>query len=165
MSNRATNGIIHLEREAWDRAVEVADGFWLLATRHRPGFSKINPEINNRCLIFRLNDTGSAKPVLLVANSVDPRVIPEVRRIERATGLEVRYLLSVGGGQPVMLRAWRDEFTKAAVLVGPDRIPRTPSAKKLMSGGRVVVMNADDPLPQFKGQLDAVIFRGLCGVR
>jgi hypothetical protein len=34
-----------------------------------------------------------------------------------------------------------------------------------MEGGRVSVMDGDDPLPQFKGQLDAVLFRGLFGVR
>jgi hypothetical protein len=64
-----------------------------------------------------------------------------------------------------MLPAWRDEFTSATVLVGPQRVPRTPSAKKLMQGGRVTVMNADNPLPQFAGQLDAVLFRGLYGLR
>jgi hypothetical protein len=156
---------IRIENETWDRAVEVADGFWMIATRHRPGFSRLMPEINNRCLIFRLRDDRAGKPVLLVANGVDPRVIPEVRRIERETGLEVRYILSVGGGHHLMLPAWRDEFTGAEVLVGPDRIPRTPSARKLMEGGRVSLMRGDDPLPQFKGQLDAVLFRGLYGVR
>jgi hypothetical protein len=123
------------------------------------------PEVNNRCLIFRLRDDRIGKQVLLVANGVDPQAIPEVRRIERETGLEVRYVVSVGGGHHLMLPTWRDEFTRAEVLVGPVRIPRTPSAKKLMEGGRVTVMRADDPLPQFKGQLDAVVFRGLYGVR
>jgi hypothetical protein len=156
---------ILLERETWDRAVEVADGFWMIATRHRPGFSRLMPEVNNRCLVFRLRDDKVGKDVLLVANGVDPHAIPEVRRLERETGLDVRYVLSVGGGHHLMLPAWRDEFTRAEVLVGPARIPRTPSARKLMEGGRVSIMNAEDPLPQFKGQLDAVLFRGLYGVR
>jgi hypothetical protein len=156
---------IRLEKETWDRAAEVADGFWMIATRHRPGFSRLMPEINNRCLVFRLRDDKLGKNVLLVANGVDPCAIPEVRRLERETGLDVRYVLSVGGGHHLMLPAWRDEFTKAEVLVGPARIPRTPSARKLMEGERVSVMQADDPLPQFKGQLDAVLFRGLYGVR
>ena len=156
---------IRLDREAWNRAVEVADGFWIVATHHRPGFSKMNPLINNRCMIFRLRDGETGKQVLVVANGVDPEAIPEVRRLEHDTGLEVRYVVSVGGGHHLMLPAWRDEFTKATVLVGPERVPRTPSARKLMEGGRVSVMNGDDPLPQFKGQLDGVLFRGLFGLR
>src|SRR6185436_6958397 len=122
------------------------DGFWIIATHHRPGFSKMNPDINNRCLVFRLRDNQTGQPVLVVANGVDPLAIPEVRRLEKETGLEVRFIISVGGGHHLMLPAWRDEFTKATVLVGPARIPRTPSAKKLMEGGRVSVMQADDPL-------------------
>src|SRR5205085_6633006 len=89
--------------------------------------------------------------------------IPEVRRIERETGLAVRYILSPGGSHHLTLPAWRDEFKDATVLVGPVRVPNTPSARKLMEGGRVEVMKADDPLPQFKGQLDAVVFDGLLG--
>jgi len=161
----ATQNAIRLDREVWNQATEVADGFWIVATHHRPGFSRMNPEINNRCLIFRLRDAESGRPVLCVANGVEPTAIGEVRRIERETGLEVRYILSVGGGHHLMLPAWRDEFTKATVLVGPERVPKTPSAQKLMQGGRVSVMNPDDPLPQFKGQLDAVLFRGLFGLR
>jgi hypothetical protein len=156
---------IHLDRETWNRAVEVADGFWIIATHHRPGFSAMNPDINNRCLIFRLRDGESGKPVLVVANGVDPAVIPEVRRLERETGLDVRYILSAGGGHHLMLPVWRDEFVKATILVGPERIPRTPSARKLMEGGRVQVMDPERPLPQFEGQLEAVVFRGLFGVR
>ena len=156
---------IQLDRETWNRAVEVADGFWIVATHHRPGFSKMNPDINNRCLIFRLRDDDDGRPVLVVANGVDPLAIPEVRRLERETGLDVRYIISVGGGHHLMLPAWRDEFTKATVLVGPERVPRTPSAKKLMDGARISVMNPADPLPQFAGQLDAVLFRGLFGLR
>ena len=159
------NAEIHLDREVWNRAVEVADGFWVVATHHRPGFSKTSPDVNNRCMIFRLRDGETGRPVLVVANGVDPTAIPEVRRIERETGLDVRYILSVGGGHHLMLPAWRDEFTKATVLVGPERVPRTPSARRLMEGGRVSVMNGDDPLPQFAGQLDAVLFRGLLGFR
>jgi len=155
--------MLHLKRETYDRAVEVADGFWMLATRHRPGFMKMSPEVNNRCMIFRLRDAG--EDVLVVANGVDPKVIPEVRRIERETGLAVKYILSVGGGHHVLLPAWRDEFTEATVLVGPERVPTTPSAQPLMRGPRVRVLNAANPLPQFAGQLDAVVFDGLYGAR
>jgi hypothetical protein len=155
--------MIDLSRETFDKATELAPGFWIIATRHRPGFSRFQPEINNRCLVFRLNDTSTGKLVLLVVNGVDPKVMPEVRRLERETGLEVRYILSPGGGHHLQLPAWRDEFKSATVLVPPVRIPTTPSAKPLMDGPRVRTMSADDPLPQFKGQLDVVVFDGLLG--
>src|SRR5438552_16542200 len=152
---------LQLDREAFGRAVEVADGFWIIATRHRPGFSKMNPEINNRILLFRLTENG--QPVLVLVNGVDVSAIPEVRRIEKETGLALRYIISPGGGHHLQLPAWRDEFTSATVLVCPVRVPHTPSAQKLMSGPRVKLLDAKDPLPQFRGQLDAVVFDGLYG--
>lgn len=154
---------IQLAREAWERAAEVADGFWIIASHHRPGFMKMSPDINNRCCVFRLREEG--QDVLLVANGIDPKLVPEVRRLERETGAKVKYILSVGGGHHLHLPAWRDEFVEATVLVGPVRVPNTPSARKLMDGPRVQVMDLDDPLPQFAGQLDAVLFHGLFGVR
>src|SRR6187399_3222884 len=78
---------IELRREEYFRAVEVAEGFWMIGTHHRPGFMKMQPVVNNRCLIFRLHDTERGEDVLVVSNGVDARVIPEVRRIERQTGL------------------------------------------------------------------------------
>lgn len=148
-----------------DKAVEVADGFWIIAVRHRPGFSKAMPEVNNRCLVFRLTDKITNGPVLVVVNGSDPKVIPEVRRIEKETGLTVKYIVSPGGGHHLTLPAWRDEFTLATVHVCPIRVPKTPSAQKLMAGDRIVVMDLTNPLPQFAGQLDAVIFDGLIGFR
>jgi hypothetical protein len=154
---------IHLDRETFDQAVEVADGFWMIATRHRPGFMKMQPEVNNRCLVFRVRDNNRNEDVLVVSNGVDPKVIPEVRRIERVTGLTVRTILSPGGGHHLMMPAWRDEFTQAEVLVCPVRVPQTPSAEPLMRGGRVRAMNIENPIPEFAGDLEAVVFHGLHG--
>jgi hypothetical protein len=82
MTNTQSN-VIRLKSETWQKAVEVADGFWIVATRHRPGFLKMQPVVNNRCLIFRLRDQERQEDVLLVSNGVDPEVIPEVKAIER----------------------------------------------------------------------------------
>jgi hypothetical protein len=154
---------LSLERETVGKAVPVWDGVWLLATRHRPGLSRHMAEINNRCFVFRLDD-AKLGPVLAVINAVDPVVgIPEVRRIEQETGLAVRYVISPGGGHHLMLPAWHEQFTRAQVLVGPVRIPRTAHGQKLMKLPRVVTLDARDPLPQFRGQLDAVLFTGLTG--
>jgi hypothetical protein len=151
-----------LAQETFGKLVEVSDGFWVLATRHRPGFSKMMPEVNNRCLVFRLQEHG--KPLLFVANaSVDVSGIPEVKALEARTGLTVEYLLSPGGGHHLQLPAWRAAFAHATVLVPPVRIPRTARAAPLMKGERVQVMAVDDPLPQFHGQLECVIFAGLVG--
>src|SRR3954471_2033171 len=109
-----------LDREAFGKAAEVADGFWILATRHRPGLSKRMFEINNRCLIFRLNDPHAGGPVLLVANAVDPtQSLDEIRRIERENRLQVRYVLSVGGGHHLHMDPWVDAFPEAQFLLPP----------------------------------------------
>jgi hypothetical protein len=89
---------IDLVQETPGRAVRVAEGFWILATQHHPGGSRSFPEINNRCLIFELVEAGAR--LLLVINALDPSAIAEVKRIERETGLAVRYVLSPGGGAP-----------------------------------------------------------------
>jgi hypothetical protein len=101
---------INLSIERPGVAAEVADGFWIIATQHHPGGSRSFPEINNRCLVFRIvEDSG---PGLLVINGVDASAIPEVRRIEQETGLVVRYVLSPGGGHHVLLPAWVDAFQR-----------------------------------------------------
>ena len=163
-ANDTTSASFDLSGETAGKAVEVFDGVWLIATRHRPGLSKHIFEVNNRCFVFRLYDKRAGKPVLLVVNAVDPaQAIPEVRRIERATGLQVSAIVSPGGGHHLLLRPWHAEFTHARVLVGPVRIPRTANGAKLMQLPRVEAMDLADPLPEFRGQLDAVLFHGLVG--
>jgi hypothetical protein len=152
---------IQLEGETIGRAVEVADGFWILATKHHPGGSHSFPAVNNRCLVFRLVEDGV--PLLLVINGVEDGAIPEVKRLEEETGLSVRYVLSPGGGHHVLLPAWVEAFPRASILVGPDRVPRTANGKKLMAMPRVSTFDPTSVLPQFKGQLEFVSFRGLFG--
>jgi len=152
-----------LAAESFGKAVQVADGFWIIATRHRPGLAKRMFEINNRCLVFRLREP-SAEQILLVANAVDAaQAVDEVRRLEQETGLRVRYVLSVGGGHHLHMDRWIDAFPEAKVLLPPVRIPRTRNGRLLMQKPRVATMDLDDPLPQFRGQLDAMLFHGLVG--
>ena len=100
----------------------------------------------------------------MVVNAVDPTdAIPEVRRLERETGLTVRYVVSPGGGHHLHMAAWHAAFANAKVLFCPVRVPSTANGQKLLELPRVELMNVDDPLPQFRGQLDAVIFHGLVG--
>jgi len=102
--------------------------------------------------------------VLLVVNAVDPEQgIPEVRRLERETGLPVVAIVSPGGGHHLHMAAWHAAFTSAKLLVGPERIPRTANGRKLMRLDRFETLSLDDPFPQFRGQLDAVVFHGLAG--
>jgi len=155
---------IKLELETFGQARELFDGFWIIATKHRPGLSKQVFECNNRCAVFRLFDNAAGASCLVVVNGVDPKqAIPEVKRLERETGLEVRYVISPGGGHHLHMPAWHDAFTKAKILFCPIRAPGTSNGRKVMELPRVEVMNLEDPLPQFRGQLDAVIFHGLVG--
>jgi hypothetical protein len=153
-----------LSAETDGKAVPVFDGVWLLATRHRPGLSRHMFEINNRCFIFRLFDHGARRAVLLVVNAVDPeQSVSEVRRLERETGLPVTAIVSPGGGHHLHMPAWHAAFPAAKLLVGPERVPRTTNGRSLMAMGRVETLSLDDPFPQFRGQLDAVVFHGLAG--
>ena len=152
---------IKLSRERTGVAAEVADGFWIIATHHHPGGSRQFPEINNRCLVFRIVEDGA--PRLLVINGVDAGAIAEVKRIEQQTGLVVRYVLSPGGGHHVLLPPWVEAFSQASVLVGPARIPRTASGGKLLAMPRVSTFDPAGVLPQLRGQLEFVSFRGLFG--
>ena len=150
---------IELARETLGRAVRIAAGFWIVATRHHPGGSRSFPEINNRCLIFELVENGA--PVLLVINGVDATAIGEVKRIETETGRRVRYILSPGGGHHVLMPPWVKAFPEAAVLVGSERIPRTANGKTLLAMPGVSTYDAAHLLPQFAGQLEFVSFSGL----
>jgi hypothetical protein len=151
-----------LSAETTGKAVSVFEGVWLIATRHRPGLSRHMFEINNRCFVFRLFDQQAGRAVLLVVNAVDPApAIPEVKRLERETGLAVAAVVSPGGGHHLLMAPWHAAFPAAKFLVGPERIPRTPNGRKLMALGRFETLSLEDPFPQFRGQLDAVVFHGL----
>ena len=116
---------LDIGKETWNKAVAVAPDFWVIATRHKPGGSRYNPQINNRCLIFRLKDASAGgAPVLLVANATDEVALPEVKRIEKETGAPVRYLIAAGAGHSLHLADWHDALPDARVMVGPVRIPR-----------------------------------------
>jgi hypothetical protein len=157
---------IDIGKETWNRAVEVAPDFWIVATRHRPGGSRHSPEINNRCLIFRLKDQSAGNtPVLLIANSTDAVALPEVRRIEKETGAPVRYVIAAGAGHSVHLPEWHDALPHARILVGPVRIPRIAAGKKLAGSPRFTVFDQNDPLPMFRGELEAVNFDGIGGFK
>jgi hypothetical protein len=156
--------VARMELETVGKAVEVAEGMWVLATQHQPGLSKHMFQVNNRCLVFRLHDATLGRQVLAVINAVDPvAAIPEVRRLEHETGLTVRYIVSPGGGHHLQIAPWQAQFTQAQVLLCPVRVPFTAHGKELMKLPRVALMDAQDPLPQFRGQLDAVLFTGLVG--
>jgi len=86
-----------------------------------------------------------------------------VQRLERETGLPVTGIVSPGGGHHLHMPAWHAAFPSATLLVGPERIPRTANGRRLMELGRVETLSLDDPFPQFRGQLDAVVFHGLGG--
>src|SRR6187551_3415197 len=147
-----------LSAETPGRAAPVFDGVWLIATTHRPGLSKHMFEINNRCFVFRLFDQPAGRAVLLVVNAVDPaQAVGEVRRLERETGLPVAAIVSPGGGHHLHMPAWHAAFPSATLLVGPERIPRTANGRKLMELGRVETLSLEDPFPQFRGQLEAVM--------
>ena len=157
---------LQLQNEQFGKAVEVAPDFWVIASNHRPAGSKFNPEINNRCLVFRLKDASDGyKWVLLIANAIDGSALPEVLRLARETKTPLRYLIAPGAGHSLNLVEWHNALPQVKVLVGPTRIPRIAAGKKLAGSPRFVVFDHDDPLPMFHGQLEAVNFDGIGGFK
>ncbi len=157
---------LSISGETWGKAVEASPGVWVIATRHLPAGSKYNPEINNRCLVFKLNDSSAdGKPVLLVVNAVDGAAMAEVRRIEQETKLKAKYLIAPGAGHSLHLAEWHDAFPDIIVLAGPARIPRVAAGKKLTASSRFKIFDQGDPLPMFKGVLEAVNFDGIGGFK
>ena len=152
---------INLASENVGRAAQVSDGFSIIATQHHPGRLAELPGRQQPLSGLRLIENGA--PLLLVINGVDSSAIAEVKRLERETGLSVRYVLSAGGGHHVLMPPWVEAFPQASVLVGPTRIPRTANGKKLLAMPRVTTFDPDRVLPQFAGQLEFISFRGLFG--
>jgi hypothetical protein len=162
----APRASVDLSNETTGKAVPIADGVWVIATRHRPGGSRQFFEINNRTVVFRLLDQRLGRPVLLVANGTDPmQAAGEVRRIEAESGVPVKYIVSPGGGHHLTLDRWHDAFPDAQVLVPPIRVPSTANGARLLQMPRVSKMDLADPFPQFRGELEAVVFHGLVGPR
>jgi hypothetical protein len=160
----ASGTTLDLTGETPGKAIQAADGVWVIATTHRPGFSRQMFEINNRTVVFRLRDQRLGRPVLVVVNGSDPlQGVGEVRRIEVESGLPVKYIVSPGGGHHLTLDRWHDAFPEAQVLVPPVRIPATSNGARLLQLPRVARMDLADPLPQFRGELEAIVFHGLVG--
>jgi hypothetical protein len=47
---------LRLDGESPGKAIQAADGVWVIATKHRPGFNRHMFEINNRTVVLRLRD-------------------------------------------------------------------------------------------------------------
>lgn len=157
---------LQIQKEAYGKAIEVAPDFWIIASHHHPAGSKHNPEINNRCLVFRLKDASDKnKQVLLVANAVDSSILPEVLRLEKESGTPLRYLIAPGAGHSLNLVEWHDALPQVQILAGPARIPRIAAGKKLAASPRFKIFDQADPLPMFHGQLEAVNFDGIGGFK
>jgi len=155
-----------LEREITGRAVELVDGFWLLATRHRGGGFSMFPEMNNRSFILRLIDQTTGQPCLVALNATDPKQsLAQVGRVCQQTGLALGYVISTSGAHHSYMGAWHQAFEAATLLLGAERVPRTANGKELLQLQRVQIMDAGDPLPMFRDQLEAVTFTGLLGAK
>ena len=110
------------------RRWQVADGFWLLATRHRPGLSRHMFEINNRCLVFRLQDQRPGLPGAgwWSTPSIPCRPSPRCGGSSARPACRSRYVVSPGGGHHLQVEPWHDAVhRRRRCWFGPVRVPRT----------------------------------------
>ena len=146
--------MLRLDREAFGEAAEVADGLWILATRHHGGgFSRL-PEWNNRAFVVRVPDG------LVVLNGTRPALsFDAIRGLESAVGSAVICVASSGGAHHGFLGDWHDAFPSARIVIGA-RVSRTRNGQRLMGLDRVQLF---DGLPECDGVLDVLSFDGLLG--
>lgn len=155
-----------LERETTGKVVELADGFWLLATRHRGGGFSMFPEMNNRCFILRLLDQTTGLPCLAAFNATDPeQSLAEIAGLCQQTGLPLRYVVSTSSAHHSYMGAWHQAFETVTLLLGAERIPKTANGQRLLQLQRVQIMDPGDPLPMFGDQLQTATFTGLLGAK
>ena len=156
---------LHLDDEQPGKAINAADGVWVIATKHRPGFNRHMFEINNRTVVFR-----AARPEPGAAGAAGgqrqrPGPGGERGSPDRTRDRAAREVRRVAGRRPSP-----DAGPLArGVPRGPDpgaadpHPPHRTTGRKLMKLPRVVKMDLTTPLPQFRGELDAVLFHGLVG--
>eukprot|EP00457_Paulinella_chromatophora_P004168 gb/GEZN01004178.1/.p1 GENE.gb/GEZN01004178.1/~~gb/GEZN01004178.1/.p1 ORF type:complete len:443 (-),score=59.11 gb/GEZN01004178.1/:534-1862(-) len=157
---------LDLGKEAYfpeSKAVQLCPGVWSIATEHHIKSLRQLPTVNNRCLMFALRD-GKTR-VLLVVGCPNLAVsrFAAVHAIQRGTGLAVRYIVSQSGLHHLYLDDWANQFRSAQILIPSARIPHTANGKKLIAkwGKRIQLMDDLNPLPMFRGQLEALLFRGV----
>lgn len=152
---------IDFSGEDWDQPIEFFDGCWVIASKHNPGLNRAF-EVNNRTFVFRLR-ARDGKDTLLAFGFAGPSCIEGVKRIERDTGLAVRWIVGNGGAHHLFLELWYEAFPTARVLVPAKRIPFTSNGMRLREkyAARWELMRGPRPaqlVEELGDQIDVVIF-------
>lgn len=153
--------MVDFSNEDWDRATPIADGVWVIATRHNPGLAG-GLEINNRTFLFRLRQQ-SGEECLLSFGCGNAKTIAAVQQVERDTGLSLQWVVGNGGSHHLFLDLWYQAFPQARILVPAKRVPHTANGRALAEkyAERWELMHGPKPeqiTQNFGDEIDCVIF-------
>ena len=153
--------MVDFSREDWDKAAEIADGAWVIATRHNPGLAG-GLELNNRTFVFRLKNAAGEEQ-LLSFGCGNAATIEAIKELEDESGLKLGWVIGNGGSHHLFLELWYQSFPDARVLVPAQRVPHTKNGKELAQKyvDRWELMHGPKPkqlVDEFGDQIDCVIF-------
>jgi hypothetical protein len=160
-NDAAPDSRIDFSKEEWNQAIPFFSGCWVIASKHNPGLNRAM-ELNNRNFVFRLKARDGTE-TLLVLGFGGPPCIEAVKRLERESGLSVRWIIGNGGAHHLFLELWYEAFPAARVLVPAKRIPFTSNGQRLQAkfASRWELMHGPRPqqlIAEFGDQIDVVIF-------
>lgn len=153
--------MVDFSNEDWDTAAQIADGVWVVATRHSPGLAS-GLELNNRTFIFRLKNRND-EDQLLCFGCGNAATIAAVQEVEGETGIKVGWVVGNGGNHHLFLDLWYQAFPEARILIPAQRVPHTKNGKALAEkyADRWELMRGPKPqqlIEAFGDQIDCVIF-------
>ena len=153
--------MVDFSREDWESAAEIADGAWVIATRHNPGLAG-GLELNNRTFVFKVKNRAGGDQ-LLSFGCGNAATIEAVQKLEGDTGLKLGWVVGNGGSHHLFLDLWYQAFPDARVLVPAQRVPHTKNGKELAQkyAERWELMHGPKPqqlVDEFGDQIDCVIF-------
>jgi hypothetical protein len=153
--------MVDFSEEDWDKAAQISEGVWVIATQHSPGLAS-GLELNNRTFVFRLKNRAGAEQ-LLCFGCGNAATIEVVEQIEVETGLKLCWVVGNGGNHHLFLDLWYQAFPDARILVPAQRVPHTKNGKELAQkyADRWELMYGPKPqqlIEEFGDQIDSVIF-------
>ena len=153
--------MVDFSGEDWDKAAQIAEGVWVVATRHNPGLAS-GLELNNRTFVFRLKNRAGEEQLLSLGCG-NAATIAAVQQLEAETGLKLGWVVGNGGNHHLFLDLWYQAFPDARILVPGQRVPHTKNGKELAQkyADRWELIRGPKPqqlVKEFGHQIDCVIF-------
>jgi len=152
-----------LSQESFDKDfATIAPGVWSVCTEHNPGNLAAMPKHNNRALVFAIKDT-EAGDFLFVYGIPDSQFIQNLKAVETAAGLPIKYVMTSGCWHHLYLEDWIAAFAEPVkFLMTSAKFPVTRNGTKLLADeamkARIEVYDTEVPfLTKYADQIQFVV--------